>query len=259
MASTEVLLLEPLYRKGTVGDIVTVKMGFARNFLLPRRIAVRANTENKIKFESIRQRLNEENSKRLAEAHSLSSHLAGTEVVVQRHFGDSGRLYGSVTAQDVSAALHKRRYSISANQVILDKRIKDAGSHTVRIRLHPELETQVDVVVVRAEEDFSNRARSVFDEDWLWGKVVSEEGEITKRFKTVVSEEVQPFKENVESRFDQSDAKIEQIDKKFDKLLEAVQLMHNDLKTIGSAIRQSEETSRQNTQEIINSLSQKPS
>ncbi len=148
-----VILLERIEKLGQMGDIVKVKPGYARNYLLPNRKALRATDENLKVFESQRTRLEADNLERRVEAESVAGKLDGLSVVLLRQAGEGGQLYGSVTARDMAQALDQAGVRVERSQVHLDKVIKVLGLHPVRIRLHPEVAVTITANVARSEEE----------------------------------------------------------------------------------------------------------
>lgn len=149
----QVILLERIEKLGQMGDIVKVKPGYARNYLLPNRKALRATDENLKVFESQRTRLEADNLERRVEAESVAGKLDGLSVVLLRQAGEGGQLYGSVTARDMAQALDQAGVRVERSQVHLDKVIKVLGLHPVRIRLHPEVAVTITANVARSEEE----------------------------------------------------------------------------------------------------------
>jgi large subunit ribosomal protein L9 len=149
----QVILLERIEKLGQMGDVVKVKPGFARNYLLPRRKALRATEENRKVFESRRAELETDNLQRRGEAESVAGKVDGRSIVLIRQAGEGGQLYGSVTARDMAQALAKDGVTVERSQVQLDKVIKVLGLHPVRIRLHPEVSVTITANVARSEEE----------------------------------------------------------------------------------------------------------
>ena len=149
----QVMLLERIENLGQMGDIVKVKPGYARNYLLPNRKALRATDENLKVFESQRARLEADNLERRVEAESVAGKLDGLSIVLIRQAGEGGQLYGSVTARDMAQALDQAGVKVERVQIRLDKVIKVLGLHPVRIRLHPEVAVTITANVARSEEE----------------------------------------------------------------------------------------------------------
>ncbi len=154
----QVVLLERIGRLGQMGDVVKVRAGFARNFLLPQGKALRATKENLARFETERAQLEATNLQRKQEAEEVAKKLNGLSFVVLRQAGDSGQLYGSVSTRDISDAVTAGGFTIDRAQVLLDRPIKNLGLHDVRVGLHPEVEVKVAVNVARTEEEAQRQA-----------------------------------------------------------------------------------------------------
>ena len=159
MAAVELILLQRVEKLGQMGDIVKVKPGFARNFLLPQKKALRANKANMAQFEGQRAQLEAQNLKRREEAERLSERMAGLSVVIVRQAGESGSLYGSVSARDISDACTEAGLTVNRNQVVLDQPIKSLGLVGVRLVLHPEVILPISVNVARSTEEAEKQAR----------------------------------------------------------------------------------------------------
>ncbi len=142
-----------------MGDVVTVKPGYARNFLLPRRKALRATKDNLARFESERAQLEARNLERKGEAEKVGQALEGKSFVIIRSAGESGQLYGSVSARDIAATLTEEGFSVDRGQVVLDRPIKALGLHEQRIELHGEVIVSVTVNVARSEDEAERQAR----------------------------------------------------------------------------------------------------
>lgn len=154
----EVILLERIEKLGQMGEIVKVKPGFARNFLLPQKKAMRANKSNMAFFEKQRAQLEALNLKRRDEAQAVADKMSGLKVVMVRSAGESGQLYGSVSARDVGDAVKEAGFTIERNQVNLDQPIKTLGTYAVRISLHPEVSVIVSVTIARSLEEAERAA-----------------------------------------------------------------------------------------------------
>lgn len=155
----DVILLERIRKLGQMGDVVTVKNGFARNFLLPSGKALRATANNLKRFEVDRAQLEARNLELKTEAGSVAEKIDGESFVVIRQAGDTGQLYGSVSTRDIAETISEGGFSIVRSQVLLDRPIKTLGVHVVRLSLHPEVETTVNVNVARSEEEAVRQAR----------------------------------------------------------------------------------------------------
>jgi len=155
----KVILLERVEGKGTLGDVISVKDGFARNYLLPRNKALRANTENLKVFEAQRAEIEDRNVKARAAATKSGEGLDGTSYVLIRQAGESGQLYGSVSARDVVDVVNAGGGKIDRSTVVLDKPIKTLGIHEVKVRLHPEVVVTVNINVARSADEAERQAR----------------------------------------------------------------------------------------------------
>jgi len=155
----QVILLERIGRLGQMGDVVTVKDGYARNFLLPRGKALRATEANRKQFESQRSQLEARDLERKSEAEGVSGKLNGKSFIVIRQAGDNGQLYGSVSTRDIAAAVTEGGFSIERQQVLLDRPIKALGLHEVRISLHGDVVPHVVVNVARSADEAARQAR----------------------------------------------------------------------------------------------------
>ena len=180
----EVILLERIGRLGQMGDVVKVKDGYARNFLLPRAKALRATKANKEVFEKTRVQLEARNLELKAEAAAVAEKLDGQSFVVVRQAGEMGHLYGSVSTRDVADLLTAGGFSVARNQVELKAPIKTIGLHAVAIQLHPEVEATVTINVARSADEAERQARGeeviTRDNDNLFerevGPITDEEG-----------------------------------------------------------------------------------
>jgi large subunit ribosomal protein L9 len=157
----EIILLERVEKLGQIGDVVNVKPGFARNFLLPRGKALRASEANKKKFEADRARLEAENAKRRDIAKSEAKDIEGVTVVLIRQASNTGQLYGSVAARDLAEALVAGGHKAAKSQIVLDRPIKTLGVHDVKVALHPEVAVMVKVNIARSPEEAELQAKGV--------------------------------------------------------------------------------------------------
>ena len=155
----EVILLERVAKLGQMGEIVRVRDGFARNFLLPRGKALRANEGNKKRFEQQRAQLEARNLEAKGEAEKVGEQLDGKTYVIIRQAGESGQLFGSVAARDIAEAITAGGVSVARTQVIALHPIKTLGLHGVPVRLHPEVEVKVTVNVARSAEEAERQER----------------------------------------------------------------------------------------------------
>lgn len=149
----DVILLERVSKLGQMGEVVTVKPGYARNFLLPQGKALRATEANKKTFEAQKAQLEARNLETKAEAEKLAAKLDGQQFIVIRSASESGALYGSVTPRDAADAATENGFTVSKGQVVLDKPIKELGLHNMAVVLHPEVSATITVNVARSQEE----------------------------------------------------------------------------------------------------------
>lgn len=157
----EIILLERIEKLGTIGDVVTVKDGYARNFLLPQKKALRANEANRKIFEANRERLEKENAERRAAAEKLGEKVEGAEVVLIRAASNAGQLYGSVSVRDIVAGLAELGHAVDKRMVIMGAPIKTIGMHNVTIALHPEVRVTVKANVARSDDEAKLQSEGV--------------------------------------------------------------------------------------------------
>ncbi len=149
----EVILLERIAKLGQMGDIVRVRPGYARNYLLPQKKALRATAENREYFQHQRAQLEAVNLKRREEAASVAERMQDVRITLLRQAGDSGQLYGSVSARDIAEGLDQAGYTVGRNQIDIDRPIKSLGLFEVQVALHPEIRVPVTVNVARSAEE----------------------------------------------------------------------------------------------------------
>jgi len=149
----EVILLERIEKLGQMGDVVKVKSGYARNYLLPQKKALRATDANKQHFEEQRAQLEAANLEHRAEAEKVAKKLEGLSVVMVRQAGEAGQLYGSVNARDISTAVTEAGFTITRQQVKLNHPIKALGLYPVRVSLHPEIDVEVIANIARSQDE----------------------------------------------------------------------------------------------------------
>jgi large subunit ribosomal protein L9 len=186
----QVILLERIGRLGQMGDVVTVKDGFARNFLLPQGKALRATEANRKRFERERAQLEARDLELKSEAQAVSVKLDGQSFIVIRQAGDSGQLYGSVSTRDIAEAISQGGFSIERKQVMLDRPIKTLGLHELRISLHGEVEPRVVINVARSPDEATRQAR----------------GEDVTRAKTEAEEDAEAARTAAEALFEEGAA-----------------------------------------------------
>lgn len=211
----DIILLERVEKLGQIGDLVSVKSGFARNYLLPQGKAVFASKENIKLFEERKSQLEGENIKRKNEAQKVSDNIKFNEVVIIRAASESGQLYGSVSAKDIAEAVSCAGLSINKNQVILNKSLKALSYEDVSIRLHPEVEFSVKLNIARSSEEAKEQTKSgkaIITTEITGGDIRSERAQKdAKRFEKKENT-TKPIKEEVDLS-----ENIEKSDKKDNK------------------------------------------
>ncbi|HSF12800.1 MAG TPA: 50S ribosomal protein L9 [Erythrobacter sp.] len=157
----DIILLERIEKLGSIGDVVTVKDGYARNFLLPQKKALRANEANRKVFEANRERLEKDNAERRVAAEKQGETVAGAEVVLIRAASNAGQLYGSVSVRDIVAGLAEQGHTVDKRMVILGAPIKNIGMHNVTVALHPEVRVTVKANVARSDDEAKLQSEGV--------------------------------------------------------------------------------------------------
>ncbi len=157
----EVILLERVEKLGQMGDVVTVKPGFARNYLLPQKKAMRATEQNRAVFDQQRVQLEAVNMERRSEAEDVARKLDGLKVVITRQASESEQLYGSVTVRNIAVAITEAGFTVDSKQVQLARPIKTVGLHAVRVVLHPEVAVEITANVARSEEEAELQAAGI--------------------------------------------------------------------------------------------------
>ena len=175
----EVILLERVEKLGQIGDIVTVKNGFARNYLLPNKKALRANEANRKVFEANRTKIEAENAAKRDDAEKASKGVDGKTVQLIRQASNVGALYGSVSARDIVEALEGQGAKVSKSQIVLDRPIKAIGMHEVKVALHPEVSVTIKVNVARSPEEAELQAQGI---DVMASMFEREEAGFTEQF-----------------------------------------------------------------------------
>jgi large subunit ribosomal protein L9 len=155
----QVILLERIGRLGQMGDVVNVKDGYARNFLLPQKKALRATEDNLKRFEKDRAQLEARNLELKKEAEAVAAKLEGKTFLAIRQAGDTGQLYGSVTTRDIADLVTAGGFSVDKRQIVLDRPIKTLGLQPIRVALHPEVIVQVTLNIARSEDEAERQAR----------------------------------------------------------------------------------------------------
>lgn len=157
----DVILLERVEKLGNIGDVVNVKPGFARNFLLPRQKALRASEANRKRFEANRATIEADNAHKRELAVEDSANIDGKTIILIRQASNTGQLYGSVATRDLADALSAEGSKVLRNQIILDRPIKSLGMHTVKVSLHPEVSVDIKVNIARSPEEAELQAKGV--------------------------------------------------------------------------------------------------
>ena len=155
----DVILLERVEKVGQIGDVVSVKDGYARNFLLPQKKALRATEANKQIFENQRADIEARNLEAKKEAEGVAEKLEGTSYVLIRQASDMGQLYGSVSSRDIATTLEEAGFHVAKSQIVLDKPLKSLALHDVRVILHPEVSVNITVNIARSDEEAEAQAR----------------------------------------------------------------------------------------------------
>jgi large subunit ribosomal protein L9 len=186
----DVILLERIEKLGSIGDVVKVKNGYARNFLLPRGKALRANESNRKVFEANREKIEAQNAERRGAAEADASQVEGARVQLIRQASNVGHLYGSVSARDLAEALEAQGHKIAKHQIVLDRPIKSIGVQEVRIALHPEVSVTISVNVARSPEEAELQAAGKDVMAEMFEKDVS--GFIEERDETLEPGEIAP-------------------------------------------------------------------
>ena len=178
----DVILLERIEKLGQMGDVVRVKPGYARNFLLPQKKALRATEANKEYFEGQKAELEAQNLKRREEAEAVAAKMDGISLIMVRQAGESGQLYGSVSAKDVAETLGEEGIKVNRNQVDLNQVIKELGVYTVPVSLHPEVTVDVAITVARSKDEADIQAAQATElleneEDAMEAEALEQEAE----------------------------------------------------------------------------------
>ena len=181
----DVILLERVAKLGQMGEVVSVKEGYARNFLLPQGKALRANDNNIARFEAEKAQLEARNLDTKKEADSLGEKLAGQQFVVIRSASDSGALYGSVTTRDVADAATEEGFSVDRKQIVLYAPIKELGVHPVQVKLHPEVEVEIEINVARSAEEAELQASGKSIQELAAEEEAQAEFEISELFDDI--------------------------------------------------------------------------
>ncbi len=187
----QVILLERVAKLGQMGDVVSVKDGYARNYLLPQGKALRATEENIKVFEEQKAQLEARNLETRKEAEALAEKLDGQQFVVIRSASDSGALYGSVTTRDAAQAATEAGFSVDRKQVVLIRPIKELGLHQVTVRLHPEVEVEITLNVARSEEEAELQASGKSIQELAAEEEAAAEFEIAELFDDIGAAQIE--------------------------------------------------------------------
>jgi len=209
----KVILLERIAKLGQMGDEVNVKPGYARNYLLPQKKALRATRANREYFESQRKQLEAQNLERRKDAEAVAAKIEGENFIVIRQAGDTGQLYGSVSTRDIAEVVKENGFTILRNQVLLDRPIKILGMHEVRLSLHPEVEVTIQINVARTQEEAERQARgedvSMLDdgldegeEEVIGAEDFFEDQELARQAASELSDEEEASQEEAEESKD---------------------------------------------------------
>jgi len=185
----QVILLERIERLGQMGDVVKVKDGFARNYLLPQKKALRATDANRAKFEEQKVVLEARNLERANEAQAVADKLNGQICVLLRQAAESGQLYGSVTARDIADAVSELGFKVQRGQIQLKDPIKELGLHAIGVSLHPGISAEVQVNVARSEEEAKRQSQPGMDEARAEAEAIFETEELADRATKTLTEE----------------------------------------------------------------------
>tara|TARA_B110000444_G_C18558000_1_gene463463 strand:- start:9 stop:638 length:630 start_codon:yes stop_codon:yes gene_type:complete len=208
----QIILMERVAKLGQMGDVVNVKQGYARNFLIPTGKALRASAANITSFEAQKAQLEARNLETKAEADSLASKLDGQRFVVIRSASDAGSLYGSVTTRDAADAATEAGFSIDKKQAILLAPIKELGLHALIIRLHPEVSANIELNVARSAEEAQLQAAGKSIQDLAAEEEAAAEFEIQELFDDIGSAGLEDFgDDNASPATEKSDATEDQI------------------------------------------------
>ncbi|MXO64718.1 50S ribosomal protein L9 [Altericroceibacterium endophyticum] len=156
-----IILLERIEKLGSIGDVVTVRDGYARNFLLPNKKALRANENNKKVFEANRERLEQENAEKRTAAEEQGKSIEGAEIILIRASSNAGQLYGSVSVRDIADKLVEQGHDVNKSQIVLERPIKTIGMTDVRVALHPEVHVTVKANVARSDDEAELQSQGV--------------------------------------------------------------------------------------------------
>jgi large subunit ribosomal protein L9 len=192
----QIILMERVAKLGQMGDVVNVKQGFARNFLIPTGKAMRASEANITSFEAQKSQMEARNLETKSEAEALAVKLNGQQFIVIRSASDAGSLYGSVTIRDAAEAASAAGFSLDKKQVILMAPIKDLGIHDLSVRLHPEVESKIELNVARSSQEAELQAAGKSIQDLAAEEEAAAEFEIQELFDDIGSAGMDDFGED---------------------------------------------------------------
>jgi len=192
----EVILLERIEKVGKLGDVVKVKAGFARNYLLPQNKALRANKENLSIYEKEKEKYEKLNNEKLSAAEKIAKKMESISINIIKQASDSGQLYGSVSTRDIAEELNNQGHNIEKRQVVLKSVIKNVGQHEVRIVIHPEFIINISVNIARTLEELTIQTEEI--ETLIENKADNKEEIISIEASKEAQEEVKTEEENIE-------------------------------------------------------------
>jgi large subunit ribosomal protein L9 len=185
----QIILLERIEKLGAIGDVVTVKDGYARNYLLPNKKALRSNESNRKLFEANRAKIEADNAARRADAEKVAGSVDGAKVVLIRQASNAGQLYGSVSVRDIVEALHEAGHTgVTKAMVVLERPIKSLGLFSVRVNLHPEVAVTVEANVARSPDEAELQAQGINVIDQQFAEEAAEEAAAAEEFLEVQAE-----------------------------------------------------------------------
>jgi len=193
----EVILLERVPKLGQMGDVVRVKDGFARNFLLPKGKALRATKDNRARFEGMKAQLEARNLEQQSGARGVAGKLDGQNIVVLRQASETGQLYGSVSARDIATLLTDSGFAVNRSHIVLNAPIKSIGLHVVPVALHPEVEVTIKISVARSADEAERLARG---EDITLSREAAEDAEAASQVAAAFFEKPEDQEQLSESR-----------------------------------------------------------
>ena len=185
----QIILLERIEKLGAIGDVVTVKDGYARNYLLPNKKALRSNEANRKLFEANRAKIEADNAARRSDAEKVAGSVDGAKVVLIRQASNAGQLYGSVSVRDIVEALHEAGHTgVTKAMVVLERPIKSLGLFSVRVNLHPEVAVTVEANVARSPDEAELQAQGINVIDQQFAEEAAEEAAAAEEFLEVQAE-----------------------------------------------------------------------